>query len=61
MRMSVTTKSRPALERMNSTEWWISQSQILTPYVSWRSRVFPRVRSRQIAHTDDFTGTPRAL
>jgi hypothetical protein len=61
MRISVTTKSRPALERMNSTEWCTSQSQILTPYVSCRSRVFPRVRSRQIAQIGIFDGTPRAL
>jgi hypothetical protein len=24
MRSSVTPKSRPVLERMNSTEWWVS-------------------------------------
>ena len=60
-RSSVTTKSRPAFARRNAAEWCPSQSHIRTPWVSSRSNVVPRVRSRQIAQTGDFTGTSRAL
>ena len=58
IRRSVTAKSRPALARMNSTEWCPSQSQIRTPCVSSRRACRPRVRSRQIAHTGDLHRAP---
>jgi hypothetical protein len=60
-RIIVTTKSRPLRFVRNSALACPPHSDTVTPYGSFTTAVFPRVRSTQIAHTGCFTGTPLAL
>jgi hypothetical protein len=43
------------------TDAWPSHNHTSTPYPNPTRRVFPRVRSTQIAHTGCLVGTRRAL